>query len=396
MKFDVIVIGAGPAGSAASLLASKAGLKVLTIERGPEPGSKNVSGAMIRVSEIAKVFDTSNLPAEREVKKIKLMLSSKNGDVSVEASPLTKLVTVSRLKFDKFLWQQAENNKALLIPKTTALGIEKDSSSYKVITDRGEIEGDKIVLAEGVNSLLSMKLGLRPELSPESTVQAIKEVYSLNKEEVSKRLNLSSDDGLAWRVISNSPVPYAGFLYTYKDSISVGVGIPMQELIERKIRPYEILDEFEKKFGITELVKGSSLREYSAKIIPEDGFPKWRACKEGIYAVGDSIGLVNPLVFNGIGPAIISGSIAGTAVTESWSCQKYVSELYNSREIKEIAKLRPIESEMLGKGYLSVYDDMITNLIESWISGDLSEVSQYKSQFPSMIKHLLMLWGSMI
>ncbi|AWR98065.1 FAD-binding protein [Acidianus sulfidivorans JP7] len=412
MKFDVIVIGAGPAGSAASLIASKAGLKVITLERGPEPGSKNVSGAMVRLSEIAKVFDINGLPIEREVKKIKLILSSES-NVSVESSPIAKLATISRLKFDKFLWQQAENNKALLIPKTTALGIEKvvgegrresssdddeeeESASYKVITDRGEIEGDKIILAEGVNALLSMNIGLRRELSPENTVQAVKEVYSLNKEEVSKRLNLSSDEGLAWRVISNKPIPYAGFLYTYKDSISVGVGIPMQELIERKIRPYEILEDFEKDFGINEIVKGSSLREYSAKIIPEDGFPKWKPCKDGIYAVGDSMGLINPFTFNGIGPAIISGSIAGNAAVNSWDCQKFSSELYNTREIKEIVKIRELEKEMLGKGYMSLYNSMITDIIQSWISGDLSEISQYKSYFPTMIKHLLMLWGSLL
>lgn len=394
MKFDAIVIGAGPTGSAASLMLAKAGLKVLTIERGPEPGSKNVSGAMIRLSEIAKVFDVNGLPAEREVKKIRLMMSSNKGDLSLETSPKTKLVTVSRLKFDKFLWQQAENNKALLIPKTSVIGIKRDTSSYKVVTDRGEIEGDRIVLAEGVNALLSMQLGLRPELTPENTVQSVKEVYSSTKEEVSKRFG--TEDGVTWRVISTSPVTYAGFLYTYKDSIAVGVGIPMQELIERKIKPYDVLEDFKAKFGINELTKGFSLREYSAKIIPEDGFPKWKACKDKVYAAGDSMGLVNPLVFNGIGPAVISGSVAGKAAAESWGCQKYTSELYNSPEIKEIAKLRPIEHELLSKGYLSVYTDMITDVMQSWVAGDLSEVNQYKSQLPTLIKHLFMLWGAVV
>lgn len=395
MKFDVIVVGAGPAGSAASLVAAKAGLNVLTIERGPEPGSKNVSGAMIRVSEVAKVFDVNGLPVEREVKKIKMIFSSNKGDVSLESSPLIRLATISRLKFDKFLWQQAENNKALLVTKTTVVGIKRESSSFKVITERGEIEGDRVVLAEGVNALISMQLGIRPELSPENTVQAVKEVYSSTKDEVNKRFGIG-DEGVTWRVISNSPVPYAGFLYTYKDSISIGVGIPMQELIERKIRPYDVLEEFKKKFGINELVKGFSLREYSAKIIPEDGFPKWKACKDGVYVAGDAIGLVNPVIFNGIGPAIISGSIAGKAAAESWSCQKYASELYNSKELREIAKFRPLEHELLGKGYLSVYVDMITDLVQSWASGDLSEVNQYKSRLPTLLKHFITLWGALM
>ncbi|MCB1824176.1 MAG: FAD-dependent oxidoreductase, partial [Candidatus Competibacteraceae bacterium] len=51
-QFDVIVVGAGPAGSAAALLAARAGLKVLLLERGEYPGAKNVSGAVFYGSAI--------------------------------------------------------------------------------------------------------------------------------------------------------------------------------------------------------------------------------------------------------------------------------------------------------------------------------------------------------
>lgn len=45
-QFDVIIVGAGPAGSAAALLSARAGLKVMLLERGEYPGAKNVSGAV--------------------------------------------------------------------------------------------------------------------------------------------------------------------------------------------------------------------------------------------------------------------------------------------------------------------------------------------------------------
>ncbi|AWR95797.1 NAD(P)/FAD-dependent oxidoreductase [Acidianus brierleyi] len=394
MKFDVIVVGAGPSGSAASLTAAKAGMKVLTLERGPEPGSKNVSGAMVRLSEVAKVFDVNGVPFEREVKRVRLLLSSEKGDIRIDTYPKTKLLNVSRLKFDKYLSQQAENAGTLLITKTTALGIKKEGEYYRVITDRGEIEGDKVVLAEGANALVSMNIGIRPEFSPTNTVQAVKEVYTLGKDEVNKRFQLQGDtEGESWRVIASDPVPYAGFLYVYKDSVSIGVGVPMQTLIDKKMRPYEVLDSFEKKFGINELVKGGSLREYSAKIIPEQGFPEWKSCMDGIYSSGDAIGLINPLVFNGIGPAIISGSLAGKASVENWDCRKFALELMNVKEIREISKLRPLVKELLGKGYLSVYDEFLTNIAESWASGDLSELTQYKEIIPTLLKHVLLLWG---
>lgn len=287
MEFDVIVIGAGPAGSAAALTAAKGGAKVLLLEKGPEPGSKNVSGAMIRTEEIAKVFDTSSMPFERKVKNVDLIFMDSTGKVRISVDISSGLINVGRLKLDKWMAQQAEKAGAVLVTKTTALGVEKDGEKYKVVTDRGSISGSKVVLAEGVNALISMGMKIRPDLEPEHSVQAVKEVYNLNKDEINKRLGFKSDEeGSSWRIFGTNPVPYAGFLYTYKDAIAIGVGIPMSILIKKKISPYTVLDELKERLGINELVKGGSLREYSAKVIPEQGFPSYRACSGKIYQIG--------------------------------------------------------------------------------------------------------------
>ena len=46
-SYDLIVVGAGPAGSAAALVAARAGLSVLLLERGPFPGAKNMYGGVV-------------------------------------------------------------------------------------------------------------------------------------------------------------------------------------------------------------------------------------------------------------------------------------------------------------------------------------------------------------
>ena len=378
MKFDVIVVGAGPAGSAAAYTAAKNGYKVLMIERASEPGAKNVSGARIRDSVISKVFETKDLPFERIVKNSRLIFKTKETETQITVKPKEKLYIISRLKFDKWLAKNAENAGALLITKTTVTGIEGN----KVITERGAVEGDKIILAEGANALLSMSLGLRRELKPDETVLGVREIYSSTRDEVAKRFNLQGDEGEIWEIVTDHPIPSAGFIYTYKDAVVIGIGSSVDELIKNKLKPYELLDVFKEPY--LELVKGFSLREYSAKIIPEQGFPKFKPCKGNVYVAGDALGLVDPLTFDGIGPAVISGSLAGKAD----SCESYYKSLYEAKEIVKVVRSRPLVHELLKGENLGFYVHLITDFISSWIKGDFSELRYYKSSLGKMIKHL--------
>lgn len=235
-----------------------------------------------------------------------------------------------------------------------------------------------------------MGMKIRPDLEPEHSVQAVKEVYNLNKDEINKRLGFKSDEeGSSWRIFGTNPVPYAGFLYTYKDAIAIGVGIPMSILIKKKISPYTVLDELKERLGINELVKGGSLREYSAKVIPEQGFPSYRACSGKIYLAGDSIGLINALTFNGIGPAVISGSIAGKAALEGYECFKYEEELMKDKEIKGVVKARPLIQELTKEENLNYYVNFLGDALHSWAYGSLS----LNLDMPRLIKHLMLGMG---
>ncbi|BFH72326.1 NAD(P)/FAD-dependent oxidoreductase [Sulfurisphaera javensis] len=380
MKFDAVVIGAGPAGSASAYTMAKAGYKVLMIEKGSEPGAKNVSGAMIREAVISKVFETKDLPFERIVKRVRLIFKTRENETEISVKPKDKLYTIARLKFDKWLAQKAEGAGAVLITKTTVTGIE----GQKVITERGEIEAGKIVIAEGANALLSMSLGLRRELRSEETVLGIKEVYASTRDEVAKRFGLQGDEGESWRIITDYPLPSAGFIYTYKDAVAIGIGAKVDEITQRDIRPFELLDTFKEPYS--ELIKGFSLREYSAKIIPENGFPSFKPCEGSIYVVGDALGLVDPLTFDGIGPAVISGHLAGKAE----SCNAYSNSLYEASEILKVMRSRPLTRELLKGDNLSLYIHLVTDFSLSWAEGDLSKLKYYKNSLGTILKHLLL------
>ena len=82
-KFDVIVVGAGPAGSTAGYLLAQAGLNVLIVERGQTPGSKNVSGGLIYSKLAAQVFPEfwNSAPVERAITTHQLAMLSESASV---------------------------------------------------------------------------------------------------------------------------------------------------------------------------------------------------------------------------------------------------------------------------------------------------------------------------
>ncbi len=393
LNYDIVVVGAGPAGSAAALKAASAGKKVLVIERGPEPGSKNVSGAMIRKDFVSSVFGDS-VPFERKVDTLKLSLYDKESPVNIDFHP-NQLVTTGRLKLDKWMSSVAENAGAMVISKTTGLNLTWDGDKAKtLITDRGEVSAKSFILAEGVNALLSMKSGIRGDLNTENSVQTVKEVYSVKKEDINSIFGFPDEStGMSWRFVMTDPL-VAGFLYTYKDSVSVGIGSPINQLVERKIRPEKLLDDFLDKTGLSAKLKGYSLREYSAKVIPEGGFPNMNVSKGNVYICGDALGLVDPLTFDGISPAIASGTLAGTAALEGFTPDIYKYEMMKNTEISKIAKERKLESEFMSGNKAGEYINMISTLLKNWASGDLSGIrgtmiENYKNIIPDMLSFVI-------
>jgi len=103
-----------------------------------------------------------------------------------------------------------------------------------------------------------------------------------------------------------------GFMYTNKDTITLGLGITLSELIEHKIKPYELLDKLKEHKTIAPLIENGELIEYSAHLIPEGGYKKVpKIYDNGVMIVGDGASLVNNLHWEGTNLAMMSGKFAG-------------------------------------------------------------------------------------
>ena len=159
-RFDAIVIGAGPSGNAAAYTLAKAGRKVLQIERGETPGSKNVQGAILYADMLEKIIPDfrEDAPLERHIIEQRMWLLDDDSHVSMNyrsekfnQQPGNRY-TIIRAQFDKWFSEKVIEAGALVINETTVTNLLMDGNRVVgVATDRvgGEVYADVVVLADG-------------------------------------------------------------------------------------------------------------------------------------------------------------------------------------------------------------------------------------------------------
>jgi electron transfer flavoprotein-quinone oxidoreductase len=121
-----------------------------------------------------------------------------------------------------------------------------------------EFSSDIVILADGVNSLLAKKAGLRSDFLPEDMKQGVKEVIELPRETIEQRFNLVNDEGAAMEFVGTCTrgLPGGGFLYTNKNSLSLGLVIELGSLVKSKQKASDLLEEFKHHPEISRLIEG--------------------------------------------------------------------------------------------------------------------------------------------
>lgn len=330
-KFDVIIVGAGPAGSTAALVLARAGLKVAVFERGEQPGVKNMFGGVLYYTEVLNELLPDfweQAPIERYVTRHDLffLTDSASFSISFKDDEFSRTpyngVTLLRAKFDPWYAGKAEESGAFFIPETAVDDlIWENDKVIGVRTGRsdGEVYADAIIAADGANSLLAKKAGLRKEFSGSSFAVAAKEILALPSGTIESRFGLANGEGLAQSFIGAATKGMEGgaFLYTNKASLSLGVVVRMSSLQERKISIAEVLDDFKSHPYIKPIIRDAVLKEYSGHLIPEEGLNMVpELCGNGLLVAGDAAGflLSTGLTLQGMNFAIASGYAAAEAI----------------------------------------------------------------------------------
>jgi len=358
-EFDVIVIGAGPAGSAAALALARKGANVLTLEKSKVPGDNNMTGGVIygdfpgELGLINLVPDfESSAPLERRIVSQEVVVlgepdfrSGKSRYYRLEKNSFPAQLgifpmapdtghdySVLRRSFDRWFAGLAVQAGAMLSTETTVEGLLKEAGAVVgVRTTKEDLRAKLVIDASGVASNLVEEAGLRDRLTPRQLYHGIKRVYQLDPEAIEKRFRSKPGEGRAVHFLGEFMHGVGGgaFIYTNRDTLSVGLVVSLDSLLRGTTERFDkvgklidIQDEFEEHPMVAELLEGAKVVEYSAHNIPK-GFKAIlkNPCADGLIAAGDALGSfvkIGPMI-DGMRRAITSGMMAAAAYLEASS-----------------------------------------------------------------------------
>jgi electron transfer flavoprotein-quinone oxidoreductase len=367
--FDVAIVGAGPAGVSAAYMLAEAGKKVIVLERGEHPGSKNVSGGVLYGHDLAQIipdYIDRGCPVERDIVESRIWYLSKDSGFSLSyrdrifgTDRQYNAFTVSRAKFDRWYADQARRKGALIVPSTVVTDLLRDDNGAVtgVVTQRddGEVRAKVTLLADGINSPLAAHTGFRAEPKPEQVALAVKEVIGLPTEVIGERFGISEREGVTIEILGEVTGGMDGvaFIYTNHSSLSLGIGANLADFATFKLKPYELIEGLKQHPMVAPLISGGKPMEYIAHWLAEGGYdaiPKLYG--DGYLIAGDSAMLFNTLHREGNNLAMASGKMAAEAIIEAFKLDDYSEKglrsygdrLAESFVMKDLRKYRRLGS----------------------------------------------------
>ncbi len=388
MRFDCVVVGAGPAGISAAVRIARGGLSVLVLEAGVYPGAENWSGAVYFSENLERpeVFGAeviAKAPFERRVVRRGAYLYNGHSLIGAayhDPDTFRSSYTVLRPVYDRFLAEKAREHGVLLAPSTTAQSlIRADGRVSGVMTDRGPVYADVVFLAEGDASHLTSQEGYDPrEPDGPDFLQGVKEVIRLPVEVLEQRFELMPHEGACFEFLIRNATRHGrtvrlnmgGFLYTNQDSVSLGFVLPLNNLRDHFDGSHGLLLEWVKSLPqVARWIEGGEPVSFGTKIIRagrSDTLPQM--VDDGLAIGGAATGIGVDFPFpNYTGPATEMGSLfakgllalkaAGRPPTAENLAEVYLAPLEQTHYFKNV-------------GYLDSWPDYIersTSLFESQI-----------------------------
>jgi electron-transferring-flavoprotein dehydrogenase len=411
IEFDVVIIGAGPAGlSAAIRLKQKSpDANIVVIEKGAEVGAHILSGAVIEITpldELIPDWKEKNAPLNTKSTKDNFLLLSESGALHLPTPPQMKNdgnYIISLGNFCRWLAEQALNLGVEIYPGFSAseilyengkvagviigdMGISKNGKKKDTYQQGIEIRSKYSLLAEGCRGSLSeelmKKFNMRSHSDPQTYGIGIKELWEISPEN-HKQGTVTHTIG--WPLDNQT---YGGsFMYHLENNqLAVGfvVGLDYQNPY---LNPYEEFQRFKTHPTIRGVFENAKRISYGARALNEGGFQSMpNLTFPGGAIIGCAAGFLNVPKIKGTHNAMKSGMLAADAISDALNgladdLSAYEISLKQSSIYKELKKVRNIRPAFKSGLYAGIAHSLLSTILcgkEPWTLKNHSDHTCFK------------------
>lgn len=369
IKTDVLVVGAGPAGSLAARESSKNGVSVLLIDKKAEIGTPKrcAEGIITRTLKEADIEYNPRWIAKK-IDAIRLVAPNLNElvlDNNVQKLPDTGYI-LERKVFDKHMAMDAIRNGTRIMLRTRAKTVErKDDTLIVHAVSMGqpiEIHAKILIAADGPESHIARQLGLKSNTPMKDMASCVQyEMVGVDKD---------NPNQIDIFIGSVAPAGYVWIFPKADDVANVGLGVLKTYTDDTAL---DILDDFVKSHSQTQNAQAIEMNvggDPLGEIVDE-------RYGDNIMVVGDAAGFVDPLTGDGIRGALLSGMYAGSVAAKAVKNGDYSKESLNEYYELTENKLNKTYSKFNKiKNFLVTLDDEALNaIIDELSKTNLEEIS---------------------
>jgi len=311
--YDIIVIGAGPAGSTAATYAAQRGMSVLLVDKKKDIGVPLQCGGFLPHTEtLQELVPNAELPFTLGEYPSSCVHATTSFQRFIAPNGTSKGFEVQgdaldRRRFDKHLASVAAKAGAHLLIATNVLEVNRTRVTMDGAFGRYEVQGKVVIGADGPNSMVAASSGMLREPDPMGMSTAFE--YELSGVDVDKEaveMYFGKDyvpGGYAW-VISQGD-----------DRANIGVGI-REALFAEHMCARDYLNRFMYEHPIaSEKLREGSIVSVIAGLVPVGGAPRVTATKDTLIA-GDAAGHLIATNGGGISTAMVGGKLAGESAAD--------------------------------------------------------------------------------